>query len=189
MELLFELHPALAALIIFGLRIVDVSLGTIRTISLVNGRIAMAVALGFFEVLVWIAAISQVIVGVKDNPLWLVAYAAGFAAGNGVGIVLERQLAIGIQILNVFSARRGDELAEALRTMGQAVTQFHGEGRDGPVQQLYVTCPRRATPLLIERIREIEPEVFYVVESVTTSSRRLNAPLHAGGWRAGTRKT
>ena len=77
---------------IFLLRIIDVSLGTMRTITVVNGRLRLSVALGFFEVLVWVTAVSQVILRLRDHPILVLAYAAGFAAGNAVGILLERKL-------------------------------------------------------------------------------------------------
>ena len=82
------LHDApvwVLALVVFGLRVCDVSMGTLRTLTIVQGRTALAITLGFFEVLLWILAVSQVIVQVKDEPVLAVAYAAGFACGNGVG--------------------------------------------------------------------------------------------------------
>jgi len=181
---LFQDNLALAAALIFALRIVDVSLGTIRTISLIHGRIATAVALGFFEVLIWIAVVSQVITGVGKNPVLLVAYAAGFAAGNGVGIVIERRLAIGVQLLQMISQKAGDEIAVAIRGQGQAVTVFTGEGRDGPVRMLLTTCQRRKVPGLIAEARRIDPDVFYVVEPVSDLRRNVRLATRPTGWRS-----
>lgn len=184
MEDIFQGNLAVAAALIFALRIVDVSLGTVRTISLIHGRIATAVILGFFEVLTWITVVAQVIGGVSENPVLLVAYAAGFAAGNGVGIVIERRLAIGVQMLQIISQTHGEEIAAAIRERGQAVTVFTGEGRDGPVRMLLTTCQRRKVPGLIGTARGIDPDVFYVVEPVSELRKNVRLATRPTGWRS-----
>jgi uncharacterized protein YebE (UPF0316 family) len=156
----------------------------VRTISLIHGRIATAVILGFFEVLIWITVVAQVISGVGENPVLLVAYAAGFAAGNGVGIVIERRLAFGVQMLQVISQKHGEEIAAAIRERGQAVTVFTGEGRDGPVRMLLTTCQRRKIPSLIRESRRIDPDVFYVVEPVSDLRKNVRLATRPTGWRS-----
>ena len=181
---LFRGNLAVAAALIFTLRIVDVSFGTVRTISLIHGRIVTAVILGFFEVLVWITVVAQVISGVSENPVLLVAYAAGFAAGNGVGIVIERRLAFGVQMLQMISQKHGEEIAAAIRGHGQAVTVFTGEGRDGPVRMILTTCQRRKVPALIREARGIDPDIFYVVEPVSDLRKNVRIGTRPTGWRS-----
>jgi uncharacterized protein YebE (UPF0316 family) len=152
------------ALVVFGLRVCDVSMGTLRTLTIVQGRTALAITLGFFEVLLWILAVSQVIVQVKDEPVLAVAYAAGFACGNGVGMWLEKRLAIGSVVVRLFSARSGDQIARQVRSAGLACTTFAGEGRDGAVTLLYVACSRSDAARVIDLATEVDPAVFYIVE-------------------------
>jgi uncharacterized protein YebE (UPF0316 family) len=142
------------------------------------------VTLGFFEVLIWITVVSQVIAGVGKNPVFLIAYAAGFAAGNGFGILIERRLAIGVQMLQMISHDHGEKIAAAIRERGQAVTTFTGEGRDGPVKMLLTTCQRRKIPSLIEEARSIDPDVFYVVEPVSDLRRNVRIATRPTGWRS-----
>jgi uncharacterized protein YebE (UPF0316 family) len=172
---------ALAALI-FGLRVVDVSLGTVRTISVVQGRVKLSVVLGFFEILVWVTAISQVIVRLNEDPLLAVAYAAGFATGNAAGILLERRMALGTCVVRLISNNGGHEIAAAVRALGQPVTTFEGQGRDGARTLLYATCERRNLSWVLDRAREVDPHVFYVVESAAESSDFMPLP-HPTGWR------
>lgn len=127
---------------IFLLRIVDVSIGTVRTISVVHGRVKLAVFLGFFELLIWTAAVSQVILGLSEYPLLIVAYAGGYAVGNAVGITIERRLAIGSCVVRVLSDSKGSEVAAALRSLAEHVTSFLGEGPGGRRTLVYATCPR-----------------------------------------------
>ena len=81
-------------LLIFLARVLDVSLGTLRIIFISRGKKYLAPALGFLEVFIWIVAVSQIMRGVQDWVSYL-AYAAGFATGNYVGMWIENRLAIG----------------------------------------------------------------------------------------------
>jgi uncharacterized protein YebE (UPF0316 family) len=184
MTLLQNLPPSQLAMLIFAIRVVDVSLGTLRTISVVQGRLLLSVVLGFVEVLIWIVALSQVIIGVSENPLLMVAYAGGFATGNASGIALERLLALGTVVVRMVSARNGARIANELRQGGHRVTTFQGEGRDGDVTLVYVTCRRRQLRSLLDRARAIEPSIFYTVEPVQQYRRPSMEVLpHPTGWR------
>ena len=179
---------ALAALI-FSIRIVDVSIGTLRTISVVQGRLKLSVLLGFFEVLIWITALSQVIVRVSTNPILVVAYAGGFATGNAVGIALERGLALGAAVIRIISAAAGPEIARQLRQRGQRVTTFEGEGRDGPVTMIYAICRRRELSKILEIARAADANLFFSIEPVQQWRDAFPNPLpHATGWRASFKK-
>lgn len=162
---LFEGWPVWAVgLAIFLLRVTDVSLGTVRTICIVQGKLALSVVLGFFEVLIWICGASHVIATIRSHPQLALAFAAGFAAGNGVGILVERAVALGSVALTIISTHRGLEIAAHLRAHGQRLTTFDGEGRDGAVTMLYTTCARRRLRDLLEQARELDPTLFYTVE-------------------------
>ena len=86
------------SLVICCARIVDVSLGTLRTVAVVRGQVMEASALGFFEILIWVLAISKVMTTL-DNPLNVIGYAAGFALGNAVGILIEQKLAFAGRVM------------------------------------------------------------------------------------------
>jgi uncharacterized protein YebE (UPF0316 family) len=184
MNFLQNLPPWQLAILIFSIRVVDVSFGTLRTISVVQGRLLLSVVLGFFEVLIWILALSQVIMGVSKNPILMVAYAGGFAVGNASGIALERMLALGTVVVRMVSARCGAKIADNLRRGGQRVTTFQGEGRDGQVTLVYITCRRRQLRAVLDQARAIEPSIFYTVEPVQ-QHRRIPMEVfpHTTGWR------
>ena len=158
----------LSCLLIFFARVGDVSLGTLRVVMVTQGRRGRAAMLGFFEVLIWVFAASRVI-GSLGKPQLAVAYAAGFACGNYVGLTLERWAAMGNQVVRVFS-RRGEQLADELRQHGFHVTLFHGLGRDGPVHMLYVETERRRIPFILNEARRLDPQCFYVVDDVRIAS-------------------
>src|SRR5687767_11145852 len=121
---------ALGALLIFLLRIGDVSIGTLRTIYMVRGDRLRAVPLAFLESGIWVIAISRIIQQV-DEPLNMLAYAAGFATGTMVGITLERWIASGWIVVRVIGQTAGGRLIEEVRARHFGVTVLPGVGREG----------------------------------------------------------
>jgi len=181
----FDLMIILTGIAIFFARIVDVSLGTLRTISIVQGRKWMAFWLGFFEIIVWLTVISTVVNKIAAAPLLGVFYAFGFATGNMVGIRIENWLAMGHIILRVISRKHYIEMARRIRVAGFAVTTFHGEGKDGPVVELYIVCRRRDMKVLLTLVQDIEPGAFYITEQAGAVSK-IYRPIFQSvtGWRA-----
>lgn len=176
-----DITVILHCLLIVAARIVDVTLGTVRTICVVNGRRGLACVLGFCEVLVWILVVSRVISSLS-NPVYAVAYALGFALGNYIGITIDRHLAFGEQVVRVFT-RRGAFLAEALRTSGFVVTQISGQGRDGPVELLFIQVPRKLAQAAGDQARLHDPDCFIVVDDVRWASASMGG-YRMNDWRA-----
>lgn len=182
---MFELGTFATGILIFFARICDVSLGTVRTIVMVQGRSAIAFFLGIFEILIWISVVSTVVQRVAEHPILAVFYALGFATGNAVGIAVERKIGLGFMVLRVFTRTSGKAMADRLRMLGQPVTVFHGEGMHGPVAELYIACRRRDQAKLLEIVTAEDPESFYIMETARDVCRTLR-PLSAecSGWRS-----
>jgi uncharacterized protein YebE (UPF0316 family) len=174
--------------VIFVLRVMDVTLGTLRTVAIVRGHVTPAVVLGFFELVIWVAAISQVISRLHESWWLALAYAGGFAAGNGVGLTLERWTANGAAVVRIMSDDAGREIAERLRGAGHAVTTFTGDGGERPVTLVYAMAPRRETRRMIAASRTIDPDLVYVVDPAYETNGGLHLRLrpvpHSTGWRA-----
>ena len=170
------------ALFIFCLRICDVSFGTLRTISVVNGRLRLSVVLGFFEILIWVTAISQVILRVREHPALMFAYAAGFAAGNAMGITIEKKLALGRSVVRVIS-EKGEGIAEVLARFGHVLGVFESELSGSRTRLVFATLARRDLPRAVAEARAVDPGLFYVVERFSETSYLSPLPS-ATGWRA-----
>lgn len=153
----------LGPLLIFLLRIGDVSLATLRLLSAVRGRKLAAAGLGFFEILIWIVVVGTVVRNL-DSTLLVIGYAAGFAAGTYVGISIEEKLAMGLAEVRVISRDAGVEIAEALRELGFGVTEVLGQGKEGRVEILTTVVRRRAMRELLREVERWDPDAFVVVE-------------------------
>jgi uncharacterized protein YebE (UPF0316 family) len=175
----------LTGMVIFLARIVDVAIGTVRTIVTVQGRTVIAFFLAIVEISIWVTVASTVINQLKEQPLLVVFYAFGYATGNVVGILVERKLAFGMVILRVISKTAGAEIADSLREKGQPVTIFTGQGMRGPVAELYIASRRRDVKWILPEVTAKDPEAFYVLEAAREVSRILKptcSPM--GGWRS-----
>jgi uncharacterized protein YebE (UPF0316 family) len=161
MDALFA--SAWGPLLIFVLRICDVSLATLRMLLAVRGQKHIAPFIGFFEVLIWIFAVGNAIKHL-DSPLHLIGYGAGFSMGTLVGMWLEEKMAFGLATVRVMSMHGGVEIAEALRNRGFAVTEFAGHGREGRVEVVYAVLKRRQLPVVFEEVGVWDPDAFVTVE-------------------------
>jgi len=168
------LDLTLAALLIFGLRIIDVSLGTLRIGFLVRGQRRLAGLFGFFESLVWLVAAAQVLANL-DSPVKFVAYAAGYATGTMLGVSIERWLALGDSMMRVVTPVGSPPVEETLRAAGYFVTELNARGRDGDVRVLFSVVPRRKVPAILKLLSETNPSAFVTFEN-TTQARSAVTP-------------
>jgi uncharacterized protein YebE (UPF0316 family) len=172
------------ALVIFCLRIVDVSCDTMRVIFAIRGKRAIAATLGFIQAMVWIVAVGAAVKHL-DSVLHIIGYAGGYATGTFVGITLEQKIAYGVATVRIVSMRAGVEIAEALRAAGYGVTEFPGFGRDGTVEILNSVVQRRNVTHVCDIATGLDTEAFITVEEpkvlrggiIAASDWRLGGPF------------
>lgn len=190
MSVFADLHPILLTLLIFCARILDVSLGTVRTIVVFRGHRLLAAVIGFFEIAIWVIAAGQVLQNLDEWYL-IVAYAAGFGTGNYVGIWLESKLAIGREMVSAISFRADGGLARLLRERGFRAIDVDADMGRGPAVDLVITVTRRRrVPELLAAILEADPEAQYSISDIKMAHEGFDptalAPRagYSGGWRS-----
>jgi len=162
----------LLPLFIFLARIMDVTIGTIRIIFVTKGLRRIAPIFGFFEVLIWLLAISRIMQDL-DNWVYYIAYAAGFATGNFVGMYFEEKLAIGHELIRVITRKDATELIEELRTKGYGVTSVRAQGIEGEVAVIFIIARRSRIQEILDMIRRFNPRALYTVESIKYVNREI----------------
>lgn len=185
-------RPELLAVALFFARILDVSIGTLRTILIIRGYRIEGSVLGFLEILIWVAAAAQVITNLEAWYL-AVAYAAGFAAGNYVGSWLESRLALGAEIVRAISKSPQVNLTERLHRERYDVVKMAGQAPEGvPVEVLLVVESRRRVPRLLRLVHETDPEAVCTISDVRIPAKRMPRsarwPAIRGGWRNSTKR-
>jgi uncharacterized protein YebE (UPF0316 family) len=138
-------------------------------------RKPIAWLLGFFQSAIFILAISSVLSNLS-NLLNVIGYAAGFATGNVVGMLIEERLAIGHINLSIISPNLGSAIANRLRDEGYAITEIPARGKDGMVTLLNSSVLRKNVHHVRRVVNEIDPEAFITAEDVR--------PVRRGFWRA-----
>jgi len=146
------------------MRICDVSIGTFRTILVVQGRKYHAAFAGFFEVLIWVIAIRYIFQHL-DNTYNLVGYATGFSIGNILGITLEQKIGLGYVQMTIISRFHTDQIADELRKMRLGVTILPGEGGTGGVAIILTVISRKMQKQIIRDIESIDKSAFITVQS------------------------
>lgn len=152
-------------LLIMLARILDVSIGTIRIIMVSRGYRFLAPVLGFFEVIIWLLAISQVMKNLH-NVVSYFAYGLGFALGNYVGILIESKLAMGMQAVRIITTSPLHALPMMLNEEGFGVTTMNARGTKGPVNIFFTIVPRKKVPRVLELTQMFAPKSFVTVEDV-----------------------
>ncbi|MBC8332606.1 MAG: DUF2179 domain-containing protein [Anaerolineae bacterium] len=175
--MVFDFGPQalLGALLIFLLRVADMSLDTLRVLFVMRGRKVAAWILGFFQSGIFVLAITSVLSNL-DNPLNIIGYASGFATGNVVGMLIEERLAVGHTHLSIVSPRRGAAIIERLRGEGYAVTEIPARGKDGMVTLISCSVRRKSVVAVDRIVREVDETAFVTAEDVR--------PILRGFWRA-----
>lgn len=163
-------------LLVFSARILDVSMGTLRIIFVAKGLKHFAAILGFFESLIWLIAVTQVMQNLNSWQTY-VAFALGFAAGNFVGVVLEERIALGNLLIRVITMKEADELVGVLRKSGYGVTSVDAQGESGPVKLIFSITKRRNLGKIIAIIKQYNPNAFYTIEDMRYVNITYPLPL------------
>jgi len=166
------LTSPLLPLLIFLARVCDVTLGTLRIIFVSKGRKNLAPIVAFFEVLIWIIVISELL-SHANNLFSYVCYAGGYATGSYVGIYVEERIAMGVQLVQVYTKKSGGELVRLLNQENFGATALQGEGVNGAVCIVQTVVNRKNMNRVKSIINQFDPDVFYVMTDTKTVQRGI----------------
>jgi uncharacterized protein YebE (UPF0316 family) len=161
---------AVDALLIFGLRVLGITVSTLTTILTVQGRKFPAILTGSLSSFLYVVAIGKVVTNL-DNALNIVAYVAGFGTGTWVGMFLEQRMALGYAQVRIISTSQGDEVAGALREAGFGVTEMLGRGRENSVAVVEALVPRRRVTDVLRVTEDIDSHAIVAVSEARSVER------------------
>jgi uncharacterized protein YebE (UPF0316 family) len=161
-------------MIIVCSRICDVSFGTLRHVFVARGIRKLAPIVGFFEVLIWIIVVKQVMSG-ANNWVCYFAWAAGYASGSYIGLGIEERLAIGLQVVRIITNQDCTELMDALKQADHGITVVDAHGSKGPVKMIFSIVKRKHVTDVELLIMKYNPTAFYSVEDIKDTSHGVFA--------------
>jgi len=156
-------------LLIFIARVIDVTFGTIRIIFVSKGEKFLAPLFGFFEIMIWLFAIGQVMQNLT-NFSYYIAYAAGFATGNFVGIFIEDKMAIGKLVVRIITRKDSSDLIAALKSRNYGITIIDAQGATGDVKVIFTVIERKDVDDVVGMIKHFNPKAFYSIEEIRAAS-------------------
>jgi uncharacterized protein YebE (UPF0316 family) len=160
----------LAGLFVFAMRLIDMSLDTLRMLFVMRGRKIIAGLIGATQAAVFILAVSTVLKG--ELNVWTVTgYSLGFGAGVVVGMFAEERMAIGFGLFRVYSPARGLAVAQALREAGHAATEFTAQGKDGAVTVVNCIVARKDIAKVRALIEAADPHAFITLDEARPLQR------------------
>ena len=157
-ELLATLPVAALCLIICAAKIVEISIQSLKTCMMVKGQRLKAAGLGFVECLLWGLVVAGVIGTLGDNPLLLVFYCIGYAAGLFIGSTLEL----------IASDESTEKITAYLEEQGKGYTVFAGHGSKDKMNMIFIVLPRKEVSKTLKAIRRVcDNKVFVVASEVS----------------------
>lgn len=157
------------------------TLDTIRVIFVSRGRKFLAPLFGFFEIIIWLFAIGQIMQNL-NNITYYLAYAGGYATGVFVGISIEEKIAIGTVVVRVITKKDAHELIDCLKSSGYGVTSFDGQGGTGQVKLIYSTIKRKETNKVVEIIKMFDQKAFFSIEEVRLANEGIFPSTKPNYW-------
>ncbi len=152
-------------ILIFIARVIDVTFGTMRIIFISKGEKILAPLFGFFEIMVWLFAIGQVMQNLT-NLTYYFAYAGGFATGNFVGMYIEEKLAMGTLVIRIITKKDASNLIEAIKLKNYGITIIDGQGATGSVKIIFTVIKRKNVGDVVDMIKQFNPKAFFSIEEV-----------------------
>ena len=170
---------------IFLARITDVTIGTIRIVMVSKGQKMIAPLLGFFEVVIWLITMSKIVQNI-DNWMAYIAYGAGFATGNYIGLIIEEKMAMGIVQMQIITRKSANNLITKLKASGYGITYHEAQGATEKVAVIYSIIQRNDIKEVVDIIRNYNPQAFYSIEDVRFVNKRLAQTINFPKmWRKG----
>ena len=159
-------------LLVFVAEVCVVTLSTVRVIFLARGLKVLAAVLGFFEIIIWLFAIGQIMQNLTNLGCYL-AFAGGFTLGNYLGVCVEKKLAIGNVVIHITTRRNPGPLVDNLKAAEYGVTTLDARGATGPVQVVFTVIRRKELGKVIGLIKHFDPRAFYSVNDLQAAAEGI----------------
>ncbi len=148
--------------VFFG-RIIDVTLGTIRTLLTVKGKRLIASIVGFVEATIWFLIVKEAL-STGNSSLWVVfAYAGGYAIGTYLGGLISNKIIRSNFCVQAIISQKNKKLVKILREEGYGVSVVDAKGHKSTKYMLFIEINHKSFKHLKELIMEMEPNAFIFV--------------------------
>lgn len=145
---------------VFFARMIDVSIGSVRTILLVKGKNIISMILAFIEILIWFMVAKQTLTSDETNLAIILSYAGGYAVGTYVGGLINKYFVRGNLMAFIVTKLDKQFIIEKLKEAGYGVSTLSIE--DGKLI-LMVEFKKKYLKKLKNTVRELDEDAFLIV--------------------------
>lgn len=160
-----DMELLLLCIKIFFARILDVSLGTLRTVITVKGKSLYASLVGFIEIFVWFLIVKEAL-STDETSIWIaISYSLGFATGTFIGSILSQKLITGNLSVQIITDKAYHDMVNTLRNEGYGVTVMNVEGKNKEEEKymLFIEINNKSLNHLQHLVKKIDSDAFMVV--------------------------
>lgn len=148
---------------IFSARLIDVSLGTIRTVYTIKNKHLIASFIGLIEVIVWFLIVQEALTSTSNNFFIAFSYSIGFAVGTYLGGIISNKLINTKLGLQVILSKKDESIIDIIRSKGYAVSIINLISKDNKYM-LYIQVDSKKYHNLIKIINSLDKKAFIVVQ-------------------------
>ncbi len=153
----------LLCLKVFIVRIIDVSLGTFRTMQMVKGKALFSTIIGFFEVLIWFLVVKEAINTANTSIFIALSYAGGFATGTYLGMYISDKYIAELLSIEIITEKY-ELLIKELRKNGYAVTAIEVANESkNKKYMLFLSINSYSYNKFNKILKEIDKNAFLVI--------------------------
>ena len=154
------MNTIIACLEVFFGRLIDVGIGSIRTIYLVKQKNLIACVLAFIEILIWFLIARQVLTDKELNVFIILSYALGYALGTYIGGIINKYFVKGTLTAMVITSTDKRIMLEALRESNYGVTTIPLEDKKF---MLLVEFKKKNLKRLKDTIKKVDRNAFIII--------------------------
>ena len=148
---------------IFFARLIDVSLGTFRTINTVKERHLIAALIGLVEITVWFLIVKEALNNDNNSIFIVISYAFGFSVGTYIGGKISKIFIKSNLEVQVILSNKDDNVVRKIREHGYAVTAIEVKGTKNNKYMLYIQIRDNSIENLKSIVRKLDNNAFIVV--------------------------
>ena len=148
---------------IFIARLIDVSLGTFRTIMTIKEKDLLAALIGIIEITVWFLVVKEALNTDNNSYFIVLSYALGFSIGTYIGGKISRLFIKSNLEVQVVLSKKDEKIINIIRKEGYGVTAIEVKGAKNDKYMLYIQIRDKSLENLIKIIKSLDKNAFIVV--------------------------
>ncbi len=150
----------LLCLEVFFARILDVSIGSVRTVYLIKQKNFIACILAFIELVIWFYVARETLTMDNISFVIVMSYALGYAIGTYIGGIINKYFIDGNLMILIFTKKDTIKIRNILKKSGYGISSITMSDDNN---LLLVEIRKKELKRLRELIKKIDKKAFVIV--------------------------